>query len=147
LSLCFSLLVTLLVTACDQAPENLFSGGGGETLKDWNKGYLVVNYWAEWCAPCREEIPELNELYHDHAEQGLLVVGVNYDAITGEPLAALIEKMGIGFPVLESDPRAIWSVELPQVLPTTLIIGPDGKLKSELVGPQSAATILAAIEE
>ena len=68
--------------------------------------WLVVNYWAEWCGPCRHEIPELNSL--DRREGGLpvRVLGVNYDGLSQPQLGEVIERMGITFPVLLADPRA-----------------------------------------
>ena len=46
---------------------------------------MIINYWATWCAPCRDEIPELNELAHELSES-LLVIGVNFDQVMGEEL-------------------------------------------------------------
>ena len=56
---------------------------------------------GEWCAPCREEIPELNELRAVAAEQGAVfqVFGVNYDGLQGDDLAGVMERMQIEFPV------------------------------------------------
>ena len=107
--------------------------------------WLVVNYWAEWCGPCRHEIPELNELNAQGSAQPLVVLGVNYDGLHDEKLDAVISRMGIEFPVLEDDPRERWLQALPTVLPTTFIIDADGGLREALVGPQTRAGILARI--
>lgn len=105
---------------------------------------LVINYWAIWCAPCRKEIPELNELVRDHAES-VIVLGVNFDGSQGETLASEIEKLGIEFDNLPSDPRQIWNLEPVSVLPETLIISPDGQLMHRLIGPQTLASIEALL--
>ena len=107
-------------------------------------GHLAINYWAEWCAPCREEIPELNALHRDRDATSLVVVGVNYDGISGESLTTLIDKMGIAFPVLDSDPSERFGYDIPKVLPTTVIIGPDGNVRDTLVGPQTRDSLLRA---
>lgn len=142
---CLSCL-SVMVMACDVAPTDKFSGGGGLNLEQVRGSWLIVNYWAEWCAPCREEIPELNELYAERAALNLDILGVNYDGLRDPELAEVIVRMGIAFPVLTEDPRNYWGAEMPQVLPVTLVIGPDGKLVANLVGPQTRASLLAVLE-
>ena len=85
--------------------------------------WRVINYWAIWCAPCREEIPELNAL-NDSTE--LMVFAVNYDGQNGEALQSQAAEMGITFTLLEQDPGAALGVERPRVLPTTLLVDPEG---------------------
>ncbi|WP_250462043.1 TlpA family protein disulfide reductase [Microbulbifer litoralis] len=106
---------------------------------------LLVNYWAEWCRPCREEIPELNQLARENAE--LQVIGVNYDRLRVEKIAAQAKKMGIRFPVLVEDPAARWGWERPQVLPTTFIVADNGELVATLVGPQTVESLREALGE
>jgi len=137
----------MLTMACDSAPTDKFSSGGGLNLKEERGSWLLINYWAEWCGPCREEIPELNELHADRENLNLHLMGVNYDGIRDDALAKVIEKMGIAFPVLIEDPRKYWEAEQPQVLPATLVINPQGRLIANLVGPQTKASLLAAMQE
>ena len=80
--------------------------------------WVVVNYWAQWCAPCIKEIPELNRLDQDYT--GVTVVGVNYDGTNGEELELQRQKLGVTFASLESDPAAQLGIPRPVVLPTTL---------------------------
>jgi thiol-disulfide isomerase/thioredoxin len=134
----------MLVAGCGEAPLELADGGSAR-LEHWTDRWIVINYWAEWCAPCRLEIPELNDLHREGVGAGLVVLGVNYDDLEKEPLHALSERMGIEFPVLVRDPRHIWGYELPQVLPTTVVIAPDGSVHAELVGPQTLETISASV--
>lgn len=105
-----------------------------------NGQWRIINYWAIWCAPCREEIPELNEL--DRSTE-LVVLAVNYDGKTGDELASQAAEMGITFALLEQDPRATLSVTRPKVLPTTLLVSPDGQVTDTLVGPQTREGLLA----
>lgn len=127
--------------------------GGGQKLADgstlaadaWDGQWLLVNYWAEWCAPCRKEIPELNRFNAESA--GVTVVGVNYDGLEGKALADLVVKMGIEFPVLVADPRERWGEQLPAVLPSTFVIAPDGTLKDILIGPQSYESLERAVQQ
>ena len=104
--------------------------------------WTVVNYWAVWCKPCREEIPELNELNKDADVQ---VLGVNFDRKTGDALAFDSKTLGLDFSNIE-DPSQTLGVKRPSVLPTTLVISPEGEVEAVLVGPQTAATILAIVK-
>ena len=106
--------------------------------------WRVVNYWAVWCTPCREEIPELNTL-NDY--NNINVLGVNYDGKQGDVLQAQADTLGIEFALLANDPSQDLGTSRPQVLPTTLIVAPDGRLLKTLVGPQTAHALLAALKE
>ncbi len=135
----------LTVMACEKPPPDFVdTAGRGYHYADFNGRYLVINYWATWCAPCRKEIPELNELAIARSAD-LAIFGVNFESVSASQMADDIAKMGITFPVYVTDPSSRFQVEKPQVLPTTLIIDPDGKLQATLVGPQTAGTLLAAM--
>ena len=134
----FSLL--LLLGSCGLADKNantepVFS------IDNYKGKWLVLNYWAEWCAPCIKEIPELNALDRDYSAD-LDVVAVNFDHIKGQALTDLAAKMKITFEVLEKDPADILRLSRPASLPTTYIFGRDGKLYAKLVGPQTIESIL-----
>lgn len=107
--------------------------------------WLVVNYWAEWCKPCLDEIPELNDFARENAGQARVLM-VNYDGVQGETLRAQAEKLGIEAELAEQDPAAALGFERPQVLPTTYVLDPDGNLRSTLLGPQTVASLNAAID-
>ena len=131
------LLISSLLVGCssDDSSYALVEGGSHSFQNDTGK-VTLINYWAEWCAPCRKEIPELNELAAEHADQ-LTIVGVNFDNEQGDELLAQLAKMGIEFPSLEKDPRALWGLGPVSVLPETLIIGSDGQLQQRLIGPKT----------
>ena len=118
------------------------AGNAAATVASFKGQWVVVNYWARWCKPCIEEIPELNKL--DSTFEAITVLGVNYDGTTGEELRTQAADLGVAFALLEHDPAAELGVPRPVVLPTTLIIGPDGKHHSTLVGPQTAQSLAQA---
>ena len=138
------IVVTLVTSGCQDATIEV-DGGGAFEEKDWRGRWTLVNYWAEWCGPCRDEIPELNEIQKKGSKLGVQVVGVNYDGITGDALTLLVKTMGINFPILLKDPRARWELAAPSILPTTLLINPSGELVTILIGPQTVETLLEAV--
>ena len=86
-------------------------------------------------------------MHHDRNTTGLVILGVNYDGISGESLATLIDEMGIEFPVLVPDPFERFGYDVPRMLPTTVIIGPDDNVHEILVGPQTRESLLHAMPE
>ena len=135
---CLVLFAGLAVAGCGERRGPL--DPIGEHLGDW----VLVNYWAEWCKPCIHEVPELNKL---DGEEGITVLGVNYDGVTGDALAAQIDALDIAFAQLPADPAPELGIDRPQVLPTTVVIDPDGRRVAALVGPQTAETLREAMEE
>ena len=111
----------------------------GIVPSQWN----VVNYWAIWCKPCREEIPELNQL---NQIENVVVLGVNFDGQVGEVLISDAGDLGIAFDIID-DPAAYLNISRPSVLPTTLVLSPEGTLVATLVGPQTAESIMAHIDQ
>ncbi len=126
----------LLLTGCvgDPSPGS-----------DWAGRWVAINYWAEWCTPCLEEIPELNEFAAVNPDNSV-VIGVNYDGASGEELERLVNKFGIGFDVI-ADPADRLGYRRPVVLPTTIIIDPRGEVVDTLLGPQTLESLQAAISQ
>ena len=139
------ILVTLvlLLSGCGQQ-QWLDHKGAGLTPDDLQGKWVVVNYWAEWCAPCLQELPEFNQLAADRSD--MLVLGVNYDGVSGDALVELAERMGITFSVMGDDFAQSMKLERPQVLPTTYIFNPQGELLYSLSGPQTRSGLLELIK-
>ncbi len=133
------LALMLTLAGCGREPAD----GRPLALEDFRGRWLVINYWAEWCKPCLTEIPELNEYAAEHPEDSL-VLGVNYDGVTGAELERLIEQFDIRFQVIE-DPADRFGYPRPNVLPTTVIIDPQGQVHDTLLGPQTLSSLRAAV--
>ena len=118
--------------------------GTGCNLPDLAGRWLLINYWASWCSPCRVEIPELNEL---HLAEQLVVLGVNYDDLPPAELLAASRDFDIRFIVLQRDPADRLGYARPEVLPTSYLFAPDGSLQHLLTGPQTGSALLALIQE
>jgi thiol-disulfide isomerase/thioredoxin len=139
------IFISLILAGCsgDDVSYPLADGGSHSFKNDQGK-HTLINYWAIWCTPCREEIPELNKLAEEYADQ-LTVLAVNFDNEQGEKLQAQVEKLGIEFSSLQFDPRALWSLKPVSVLPETLIIDSEGVLLHRLTGPQTLESLSALI--
>lgn len=107
--------------------------------------WLVINYWAQWCAPCRTEIPELNVLAQQLKGQSVQVLGVNFDALQGETLTQAAQDMGITFTVLAQDPAERYQLPRAEVLPVTYIVDDQGRMRERLLGEQTAAGLTARL--
>lgn len=141
----FWLVATL--AACGQSDGGYPLLDGGELRLDQADGRLTfINYWAEWCAPCREEIPELNAFAAAHPQR-VRVLSVNFDAATGEALRDQIAALDIRFPTLLVDPRPALGVPPPQGLPETLVLDDRGELLEVRRGPQTRADLEAVLAE
>lgn len=105
--------------------------------------WRVVNYFAEWCAPCLREIPELNHFYQLNKDE-IDIFAVSFDAMSKEELIALQEKYDIQFPVIEQLNVLPWG-QPPSSLPTTYILDADGNVQKQLKGEQSAEKLLKTI--
>lgn len=109
--------------------------------------WLVINYWAEWCGPCRTEIPELNALAEQLKGKHTQVIGVNFDALQGEALSKAADAMGIGFIVLAQDPAERYQLPRSEALPVTYLVDPKGQVRERLMGEQTAAGLSKRLAE
>ncbi len=109
--------------------------------------YLVVNYFAEWCAPCLKEIPELNG-FHDYAnkQNDVSLFAVNFDNLDDNALKELQSKYKMQFNMVSGFPLNA-PYAMPKTLPATFIIGRDGKVIKELKGEQTNQDLQLIIQQ
>ena len=107
--------------------------------------WLIVNYWSEWCAPCRVEIPVLNALNETLSSTNVTIVGVNFDEDPREITLSIAADMGIEFPTLTMDVVAELKLRAPDVLPTTYILSPGREVVAKMIGAQTQESLLAQL--
>ncbi|HHI77446.1 MAG TPA: TlpA family protein disulfide reductase [Gammaproteobacteria bacterium] len=121
--------------------------GREHRLSDYRGRWVLVNYWATWCPPCREELPELDSLYESDKDR-VVVLGVNMEAISRERLREFVEEQFLTFPILVAGPQPRREQLLGPItgLPTSYLITPEGKMVARQVGPLTADAIRAFID-
>lgn len=118
--------------------EVTFTDGEGRplTLADFEGRTVLLNLWATWCAPCREEMPALDRLQAQAGSDAFTVLALSVDRGGIEKPRGFLEEIGIEHLALYHDPSGRAGVKLGAFgLPTTLLIGPDGRSLGRLVGP------------
>ena len=141
----FLFLLIFFVSSCQKHDFDFYDiEGNGYRYSDLEGRYQIVNYWAIWCAPCKLEIPELQALNDEY--DNVRVFGVNFDQPEPEVMSEQVKMMRIGFPTYRKDPSTVFGINTPEVLPTTLVFGPDRELLATLVGPQTKKSLLAVIQ-
>lgn len=147
---CFALLG--FISGCNKTAELSYIDGSSGQYTDFNGKWLLINYWAAWCTPCIKEIPELNQLHQQKInETSIQLLAVNFD---NPPLADLQQQtqmLEIQFPQLMTNisraPHLFYNFEYPNVLPTTVIISPEGRFIKALKGPQTIESLKQQLED
>jgi thiol-disulfide isomerase/thioredoxin len=121
-------------------------GGEPLTLSEFRGQWLILNYWATWCAPCRKEIPELSAL---HAErEDLVVLGLAFEDADETVFAAFLEDFNVSYPILlvdTYDPPQPFGA--PKALPVTHILDPEGMLVKSFYGPVTREAVESYIDD
>ena len=128
------LFCLLIIISCQNNDIDIYNGSDS-SIDKLNGNWIVINYWADWCAPCIKEIPELNEFASENDD--LLVYTFNFDQLDEDDLAPIAEKFNIQVPSLITHPRDIWGIQTPPAVPATFFINPKGKIVLSLFRPQT----------
>ncbi|KZC22134.1 hypothetical protein RHOFW104T7_02230 [Rhodanobacter thiooxydans] len=106
--------------------------------------WVIVNYWATWCVPCIKEMPDISRFVAAH--QNVTAIGLAYEDSEPADIKAFLVKHPVVYPIaqvsLDQPPK---DFDEPRGLPTTYVIGPNGKVAKHIVGPVTEASLEAII--
>ncbi len=111
-------------------------GGGSDSLAAHRGSIVLMNFWATWCPPCKEEMPALEQLYRENRARGLVILGIDQ----GESAAtagAFAREHGVTFPILVDADQQYASSYVSVGLPTTVLVGRDGHVIRGIDGAQT----------
>jgi peroxiredoxin len=113
-----------------QAPDFTLKTMGGPNLRlNEQRGRVVlVNFWATWCGPCKQEMPHLDRLYDKYRSAGFVLLGVNVDDDPRQA-AAVAARLGLHFPVLFDADKTVSKLYDLQSMPATVLIDRDGRVR------------------
>jgi cytochrome c biogenesis protein CcmG, thiol:disulfide interchange protein DsbE len=125
--------------------------GGAWRLSDHRGQVVLINYWASWCAPCRQETPGLIDLARDYRYRGLSIVGVSMDAADQgaeggkRAVQSFLSEFHVPYPVLMPD-LTLPSAPAVEALPTTVLVDRDGRAAKSYVGAVRESVFRADVD-
>jgi DsbE subfamily thiol:disulfide oxidoreductase len=119
----------------------------GEFNLDELRGQIVVvNFWASWCPPCREEAPALESVWQEYQDREVAFVGVTVRDIRSKA-TSFAESMGLTFPIGDDQNGRIASAYRITGVPETFVIAADGRIAAHFIGPVTKETLVATLDE
>jgi cytochrome c biogenesis protein CcmG/thiol:disulfide interchange protein DsbE len=123
--------------------------GDHVNLSDLRGKAVLVNFWASWCPPCRAEMPAIEKVYRAYKDLGFEVLAVNttnQDEV--DAASAFVRELGLTFPIPLDRTGAVSASYNLHGLPSSYFVGPDGVIRSVVVGgPMSEALIQSKVED
>ncbi|MGD2084305.1 MAG: TlpA disulfide reductase family protein [Chromatiales bacterium] len=132
-------LLLLLAAGARADPLDLSLRGLDGTqvrLSDHRGAWVVLNFWASWCEPCRDAIPELVHFHDEHPN--VMVLGISLEDTDPGTLRGIVAELGMDYPVALAGDAPVQPFEPLKGLPTTVVIDPQGELAAFHTGPVSA---------
>jgi thiol-disulfide isomerase/thioredoxin len=102
--------------------------GNKHQLSSYKGKWVLVNYWATWCPPCLEEVPDLVNLYDQRKQKDLMVIGVVFDYKDVKEVNEYVDDMLMSYPIVLGDDSVTAQIGSAEVMPTTFIYNPQGVL-------------------
>ncbi len=132
--LIFCALASLCLASSDleglPAPDFALKSASGENLRlsEYRGDVVMINFWATWCGPCRQEMPLLDELYARYQRVGFRLLGVNIDDDPGRA-RKMIDELGVTFPVLFDSRKEVSRLYDVEAMPVTVLVDREGRIR------------------
>lgn len=112
------------------APDFTLKSNSGKNIKlsEHRGDVVMVNFWASWCGPCRQEMPALEQLYRKYKNLGFVILGVNIDEDSSKAIS-MLNKIPVSFPVLFDNEKKISDLYDVKAMPTTYLVDRDGNFR------------------
>ena len=112
------------------APDFTLESRSGENLRleDHRGEVVMLNFWASWCGPCRQEMPLMDELYSQYKDLGFTILAVNVDE-NREEAHRFLDKVPVNYPILYDPESSVSELYEVQAMPTTVMIDRDGNAR------------------
>ena len=116
--------------AATVAPNFVLKNSNGKNirLRELHGQVVMINFWATWCGPCREEMPKLEQLYRQYREVGFTLIGINIDDNTDSAIG-FSKKLNVTFPILFDKDKQVSKLYKVDAMPSSILIDRDGKLR------------------
>lgn len=108
--------------------------GQDMSLSGFQGKVVILNFWATWCAPCREEMPAMEKLWNKYKDKSFVIIAISADRGSPEVVRRFIEEQGVSYPVLLDPTGKVRNQYEVVAFPTTYIIGRDGRITGRIVG-------------
>ena len=134
------------------APDFTLQSLDGEryTLSKLRGKVVLVNFWATWCPPCRQEIPALTRLHSGYKERDFMVLGISLDDLSPEQIKNFARNYKISYPVLHGPRSELSAITRAyggiQAVPTSFLIDKQGNIRAQYIGARSEQAFLADIK-
>jgi len=112
------------------APDFALKSSTGENLRlsEYRGDVVLINFWATWCGPCRQEMPLLDQLYTRYHRVGFNLLGVNIDDDSARAMS-MIRELGVSFPVLFDSRKEVSKLYDVNAMPVTILVDRDGNVR------------------
>jgi peroxiredoxin len=112
------------------APDFALKSSTGENLRlsEYRGDVVMINFWATWCGPCRQEMPLLDDLYAKYQRVGFTLLGVNIDDDSRRAMK-MIEDLGVSFPVLFDETKSVSKLYEVEAMPVTVLVDKQGVVR------------------
>lgn len=118
--------------------------GQSDSLAGYRGKVVLVNLWATWCPPCREEIPALETTYRRYESKGFVVLGIDQGE-SASVAGSFARKLGVTFPLLIDDAQQYGRAYAAQGLPTSILVDRNGRIIQGIDGEMSLAQMQALV--